>query len=504
MLGVQPVWDQYGYVTGVEAIPEEELLPNYDTSKPGRPRIDIVYTTAGMRDAFPDKIKMVDSAVKLASSLPSVNYPNYVNQSSLTLYDTLVEAGYDSETAAKLSTMRCFAVMDGTYDIGVSDAVSASGTWEDEEAIANVYLSKMGYAYGEDFWGIQSRELLEGNLKTVDASVHSSSSNLYDSLDNDDLFQYFGGMNLATRYLSGSTPEMYISDTSDLDGAQMVGMQEYLSKDLRARYFNEKWIEGMQNSGYSGGSMMSEFVDNLFGWEVSDPDLVDDTVWQQVYETYINDASMKEWFQQNNPDAYQSISARMLEAVRHDYWTPSEDVLESLATAYEESVAENGAACCHHTCGNPLLHEFVSGMVSVPGYSERIKAATQVENQETTEETPGSSSNSHSDHDTGKATVVSKDSTASNQTSKAPSGDSASNRTSQDSDLGYGLDSSEPAPDIQKSFESDYVEGYEMQKESVEEVENGGLSFSGSDIVGILFVVAAVGGIYLGFRRKKM
>jgi cobalamin biosynthesis Mg chelatase CobN len=488
LLGVKPVWDENGYVTGVEAIPEEELLPNYDTSKPGRPRIDVVYSTAGMRDAFPDKIKMIDSAVKLASSLPGVNYPNYVNQSSLTLYDSLVAAGYDNETATKLSTMRCFAVMDGTYDIGVSDAISASGTWENEEAIANVYLNKMGYAYGEDFWGIQCRELLEGNLKSVEASVHSSSSNLYDSLDNDDLFQYFGGMNLATRYLNGKTPEMYISDTSDFDRAQMVGMQEYLSKDLRARYFNDKWIEGMKNSGYSGGSMMSDFVNNLFGWEVSDPELVDDTVWQDVYETYVNDPSMKEWFKKNNPNAYQSVTARMLEAVRHDYWKPSEDVVENLAKEYEESVAENGVSCCHHTCGNPLLHEFVSGTVSVPGYAEQIETATKAKNLETTEETQ-SSSGSHHDHNTGNATVVPKTSSSSNQ-------------TSQDSSGGYGTDTSKPEPEVKKSTDTDYVEGYEMQKDSAEEPENNGVSFSGSDIFGILFVVVAAGGIYLGIRKK--
>lgn len=492
LLGVQPVWDEYGYVTGVEAIPEEELLPkNYDASKPGRPRIDIVYSTAGMRDAFPDKIKMVDSAVKLASSLPGINYPNYVNQSSLTLFDSLLAVGYDNETATKLSTMRCFAVMDGTYDIGVSDAVSASGTWENEEAIANVYLDKMGYAYGEDFWGIQCRDLLEGNLKSVEASVHSSSSNLYDSLDNDDFFQYFGGMNLATRYVKGdgTTPEMYVSDTSNPDEAQMIGMQEYLSKDLRSRYFNDKWIEGMQNSGYSGGSMMSDFVNNLFGWEVSDPDLVDDTVWQEVYETYVNDPSMKEWFKQNNPNAYQSVTARMLEAVRHDYWTPSEDVIESIAKEYEESVAENGASCCHHTCGNPLLHEFVSGTVSVPGYSEQIEAATKTETLETTEKTQSSSSDSHHDHNTGNATVVPKTSSSSNQ-------------TSQDSNGGYGTDTSEPDPGTQKSSDTDYVEGYEMQRDSTEEPDNSGFSFSGSDIFGILFVVVAAGGIYLGMRKK--
>ncbi|AKB34938.1 CobN-like chelatase BtuS for metalloporphyrine salvage [Methanosarcina siciliae C2J] len=490
MLGVQPVWDEYGYVTGVEEIPEEELLPNYDTSKPGRPRIDIVYTTAGMRDAFPDKIKMVDQAVKLASSLPSGNYPNYVNQSSLAIYDALLEAGYDSETATKLSTMRCFAVMDGTYEVGVSNAIGASGSWDNEEAIANVYLDKMGYAYGEDFWGIKCRELLEGNLKNVEASVHSDSSNLYDTLDNDDFFQYFGGLNLATRYVrgDGKTPEMYVSDTRDSNNAQMVGMEEYLSKNLRSRYFNEKWIEGMQGAGYSGGRMMSEFVNNLFGWEVSDPDLVDDTVWEQVYETYVNDPSMKDWFKQNNPDAYQSITARMLEAVRHGYWEPSDEIIESLATAYEESVAENGATCCHHTCGNPLLDKFVSGIVSVPGYSEQLKAATQAKTPETTEETQ--SSRSSSSHSTGNATVVSKESTYSNQ-------------TTQDSDAGYGMDSPESSSSSEQSADSDYVEGYEMQRDPVEE-ESGGMSFSGSDVAGVLFVIVAVGGIYLGMRKKKM
>lgn len=233
---------------------------------------------------------------------------------------------------------------------------------------------------------------------------------------------------------------------------------------------------------------MSDFVNNLFGWEVSDPELVDDTVWQDVYETYVNDPSMKEWFKKNNPNAYQSVTARMLEAVRHDYWKPSEDVVENLAKEYEESVAENGVSCCHHTCGNPLLNEFVSGTVSVPGYAEQIETATKAKDLETTEETQ-SSSGSHHDHNTGNATVVPKTSSSSNQ-------------TSQDSSGGYGTDTSKPEPEVKKSADTDYVEGYEMQKDSAEEPENNGVSFSGSDIFGILFVVVAAGGIYLGIRKK--
>jgi len=51
----------------------------------------------------------------------------------------------------------------------------------------------------------------------------------------------------------------------------------------------------------------------------------------------------------------------------------------------------------------------------------------------------------------------------------------------------------------------------EMTKETVENKDGGGMSFSGADIFGTLFVVvAATGiylgfpGIYLGFRKKKM
>jgi cobaltochelatase CobN len=43
-----------------------------------------------------------------------------------------------------------------------------------------------------------------------------------------------------------------------------------------------------------------------------------------------------------------------------------------------------------------------------------------------------------------------------------------------------------------------------MESSSAEKADNSGFSFSGSDIFGILFVVAAVGGIYLGFYKKKM
>jgi len=56
----------------------------------------------------------------------------------------------------------------------------------------------------------------------------------------------------------------------------------------------------------------------------------------------------------------------MLEAIRKGYWTPSEDVKTALAETYQESVEKYGVTCCHHTCGNPLLQDYIQGILSVP------------------------------------------------------------------------------------------------------------------------------------------
>ncbi len=505
LLGVKPVWDSNGYVVGVELIPEEELLPNYDASLPGRPRIDIVYATAGMRDAFPSKIKMLDDAVKLANIAPSGNYPNYVNTSTQAIYQDLyasLQGSFETEeeTAAMaetLSTMRCFAVQDGTYDILVGDAIDASGVWESEDEIATLYLEKMGFVYGTELWGYQSQALLTSNLKNVEASVHSDSSNLYDTLDNDDFFQYFGGLNLATRYVreDHQTPDMYVSDTRDPNNAQMTGMKEYLSKNLRSRYFNPKWIDGMQGSGYAGGRMMAEFVDNLWGWEVTDPELVDDSVWDNVYRTYVNE-DMKEWFNTENAGAYQSITGRMLEAVRKGYWEPSDEIVQSLTQEYMESVADNGATCCHHTCGNPLLHDFVQGVVSVPGvisddviqkYNEQLyKATLRTDNAEAVD--TSSPENSRGGSPTGSAQV--RPAGSSNQTMEVDGG------------VGTDLDKV-PQESMRSTQDPNYVEGYEMTKETIAPPESSTPTFSGSDIVALILVAGAVVAVFIGFMRKR-
>ncbi|MCD6264724.1 MAG: cobaltochelatase subunit CobN, partial [Deltaproteobacteria bacterium] len=88
------------------------------------------------------------------------------------------------------------------------------------------------------------------------------------------------------------------------------------------------------------------------------------------YEVYVEDKygmELKKFFNRENPWAYQSIAARMLEAVRKDYWKPSEKIKRKLAAEYALNVIEKGVACCHHTCNNPVLNQMVVNIISLPG-----------------------------------------------------------------------------------------------------------------------------------------
>jgi cobaltochelatase CobN len=115
---------------------------------------------------------------------------------------------------------------------------------------------------------------------------------------------------------------------------------------------------------------MNKFVEYMWGWQVVTPFAVDETYWEQTYKVYVEDKygmDIKEFFNRANPWAYQSITARMLEAVRKDYWKPDDKIKKKLAVEYALNVIEKGVACCHHTCNNPVLNRMVVNIISLPG-----------------------------------------------------------------------------------------------------------------------------------------
>ncbi len=350
MLGTKPVWNSRGQVVDVEVIPREEL---------GRPRVDIVIasTAAGL---FAKLTRLMDKAVQEVRVLDEPD--NQVRQHYTEIRQALIESGVDPEEADKMAGVRIFDEPPGTFNLNTSDIVATSGSWDSDASFANEYIRKMGHAYGNGYWGQPMPDVFALNLSGTEKIVHSNSTMLYGTLDNDDMFMYMGGLSNAVRSLDGADPDLVITDTRDPGNPAMIGLDRFIRREFRSRYVNPTWIRGMQEEGYAGAGAMREFVEYLWGWEATTTEVVDDAMWQQTFETYVEDSQnlgMREYFDENSPYAYQDMTARMIETIRKDYWKADEQTREKLIREYLDNVNEHGVNCTSVSCGNGRLLQYV-------------------------------------------------------------------------------------------------------------------------------------------------
>jgi len=472
LVGAEPVWDSYGGVSDVRLIPSSEL---------GRSRIDVVVVPSGLhRDLFPEKLQLIDRAIRLAANDSATEYPNYVRENTEEIRSELLATGnYSKEDAEFLAASRIFLEAAGTYGPNLDSPVSASDTWEDDSKLGNLFIDRMSYIYGDEVWGSKTpsgksyeavqTDLYRQNLAEVEAAVHHTNSNLYGFIDNDDVFQYMGGIAMAVRTVTGETPDLYVTDArAKGDRGKVEPLKSFFTRELRSRYYNPKWIEGMKGQGYSGAREMDKFAEYLWGWDVTVPDLVTERMWNEVYDVYVNDKydlGLQEFFDENNPYAYQVITARMLEASRKGYWHPTEEMKEKLAEEFEESETEFGVTCCHHTCGNILLREYMEGVLTG------------------TEPTEASFSSSPSKGGSSRRPY--------------PQERTASGTANQTKTSGVGVTSTE------KPVESESVEG-EVSGFVMENVmeRNSMPSISGAPLMGIILVLFILLAMGAGFRRR--
>ncbi len=467
LMGMTPVWDNRDKIDKIVPIPGSTL---------NRPRIDVLLQMSGLfRDTFPAVALMLDKAVNEASALNDVE--NFISRNTGRMYKALIEKGYSKEDAQKISKIRLYSAAPGSYGTKVSDFTGASGSWEDDKVVAeNGFIDVVSYGYSSDTWGKPMKNSYKENLKDVKATVKTSSSNLYGTMDNDDVFQYLGGLTMAVKQESGQAPEVFMSVQSAGDAGRIETLAETVGKEMRSRYLNPEWIKGMKNEKYAGAREMADFMENMWGWQVTVPDSIDTRKWEMTYETYVEDKhnlDIKEFFNKENPWAYQSMTARMLEAVRKDYWKANEKVSQKLAVEYAVNVVEKGVACCDHTCNNPLLNQMVVNIISLPGVLspeivEKFKLAVEKAAAKKLE-----------DQVTERKEIIEK-------LSKTPE-----NRKQ---------DSGRQNPD--KMQKQQNVEGYKMEDMDTQD-ESTELTSSGMQWAASLFVLLIIALFFWGSKRKR-
>jgi cobaltochelatase CobN len=381
LLGVEPLWDAGGRVTGVRLIAREQL---------GRPRVDVVLSATGLyRDHFPNLMQHLVRAVELAAA---ANEPdNAVHANSEAIRQRLVARGVDPVAALKAGRTRLFSSASGEYGTGLDDATLASDSWqgkaEGDAKLAELYLSKMQYGYGPDSadWGRADLagadvNLYAEQLRGTEGAVLSRSSNLYGMLTTDDPFQYLGGIALAVRHLDGAAPNLMISNLRGGGSGRAEGAAGFLASELATRNFHPGYIRGLMAEGYAGTLEVTDAMNNFWGWTAVSREIVRDDQWQSFVDVYVRDKhglGVREWFERENPAALAQVIERMLEAARQDYWQADAATLDELKQRYADLMQRFDLQTT-----NAALAEFVGYGLQAAATPERpAPPATPVEGQ---------------------------------------------------------------------------------------------------------------------------
>ena len=350
-LGVEPVWDAGGRVTGVKLVPRKEL---------GRPRIDVVLSATGLyRDHFPNVMKQLARAAQLASQATD-EADNAVAKNAKTIASQLQAQGWRADAAQRAGETRIFSGASGSYGSGLDDAALATDTWKTKEEgdrkMAELYLRKMQFAYGpnEADWGKSggdlareaggssggaSMNLYAAHLKGTQGAVLARSSNLYGMLTTDDPFQYLGGIATAVRYLDGKAPELFISNLRGTGSGKAEDAAGFLAKELATRNFHPGYIQGLMKEGYAGTIEMLDSMNNFTGWTTVAREIVRDDQWQEFADVYVRDKhnlGLRQYMEKNSPHAFAQMMERMLEMARQGYWQADATTVDELKARYTD------------------------------------------------------------------------------------------------------------------------------------------------------------------------
>lgn len=374
MLGVEPVRDPFGRVTDLRLIPSSEL---------GRPRIDVVVQTSGqLRDLAASRLFLISRAVRMAAEAKDAKYPNYVAQGVVESERHLVGKGVTPKEARELSVTRVFGGVNGNYGTGIQSMVEAGDKWNDETEIASAYINNMGAVYGsEEDWEKMRDYAFEAALTRTDVVVQPRQSNTWGVLSLDHVYEFMGGMNLAVRNVTGKDPEAYLSDYRNRNNARMQEVKEAVGIESRTTILNPSYIREKMKGGAGDASALADVIKNTYGWNVMKPSVIDNELWNGIYDTYIADKhglGVKKFFSSVNPAALEEMTAVMLETARKGMWKATPEQISALAELHANVVAKHGASCSGFVCDNVKLREYISDHLSEKRAGQYNKSVADV------------------------------------------------------------------------------------------------------------------------------
>lgn len=382
LMGAQPVWNARGIVTDVALLPDA-------------PRRDVIVTASGLfRDLYPNLIHLIDRAGRLAlaasaarlveqepalkdalaaalAPVPTARWGsepvagNRVAREWLARLDALRSNGMALPEAGRAAAQRIFGDAPGAYGAGVNRLTERSGAWRERDEIGRAYRTRMGHAYGLDSQGEAGHAAFDAALDRISRTYHGRASNLYSLLDNNDAFDYLGGLSLAIEGRTGRPPEAMILQHAQPGQAEVQPLTAALLGELRGRFLNPAWLKPLMGHGYAGARTMGqEFLENLWGWQVTRPDLVKNWAWDEVKSVYFDDAhklGLPAFLGDgHNAQVKAHMLAIFMVAAEKGFWQTDAATVRRLGGELARLVAKNGLPGSGHTAPNHPMWDWLA------------------------------------------------------------------------------------------------------------------------------------------------
>jgi len=317
-LGIRPVWDTgSNRVTGIEVLPLAVL---------DRPRIDVTLRISGLfRDIFEAQIALFDVAVRRIAGCDEDDE-----------WNPLAAARRRGENLARI-----FGGAPGSYGAGTAE-VALDTPWDARADLGKAYLAASSHAYGLHDAGVSAA--FADRVAGADALVHPQDDRERDLLDGDGVADFAGGFAAAAAMLGTKTPALYHLDTSTPGAPVARTIAEEVTRIVRGRLTNPRWIAGMLRHGHRGVAEMAQAVDALYAFAAA-ADAVPAHLFDAVHDALIADAGVRDSILAANPAAARVMAERLQDLIARDLWAPRRNAVhDELARAGGPSLALSRAA----------------------------------------------------------------------------------------------------------------------------------------------------------------
>jgi cobaltochelatase CobN len=307
LMGCRPIWEPAsGRITGVEVLPPAAI---------GRPRVDVTWRISGLfRDLFPAQIALIDAAVQAVAARDEDSDENPL---------AAARRAANGKTEPHLD--RIFGTAPGIYGSGVEDLL---GQGADTDSIGAAYLAAASHAYGgAEGEGDAAPGAFAERVANADALVHASDDPGRDLLEGGEDAAFVGGFAAAAKML-GRSADLIMLDVTDPQRPRARALSAALSRIVRARAINPRFIAGQMRHGPRGAAELAETVDRLVAFAET-TGAVAGELFDLLHDAYVADADVREFLLRENPLAASAIAERLDAARRRGFWHPRRNDIEA-------------------------------------------------------------------------------------------------------------------------------------------------------------------------------